>query len=271
MKNHKVLSVVLTVNLFIGAGFCFAYQLPGDWNEFQSEHFLIYSHPSISSKYFRQLAHKSEQRFRSLTGELGLTKFDLRVNMEKVSIFVYQDKQDYLKKTGRPRSEMLTRFEPRGFMETFYFDKNFFEAGFSYELSQILLREFIGQNDSVPFWFKRGIGLASQKSDNLRYQLLIKGLAAKEGYLGVTELESFGSSGDYYSEKASALSTALVLFLLENYGSSEFGLFLRQLREGRQFYAAMNTVYNIQSAQELNYNFLVYLGNTSYQDFVVAN
>jgi hypothetical protein len=60
----------------------------------------------------------------------------------------------------------------------------------------------------------------------------------------------------------------LIIFLLEEYKRSRFVELCRELRGGSDFYAAIEKVYKIKDATELNSNFLSYLDSLIYEDIV---
>ena len=87
--------------------------------------------------------------------------------------------------------------------------------------------------------------------------------------MSVSQMERIGRAKElvvpsvFYPTAAS-----LIIFLLENYKKRYFVEFCRELKEGNTFYGAMNKVYGIKGAKDLNGKFLTFMKNRSYWDII---
>lgn len=256
----KICLITLILGQFTGPGFAYSIGLETDWNEYSSDHFFIYSHRSISHKYIRDFTRRCEQYYYLIAERLGFSRLDFWLQEEKVNIFVYQDLQDYRQGIGRRSPKSIC---------TFYFDKDFFKKTFPHQLSRTVLTEFIGENLTVPVWFIEGVAGVNEKDSYIKYLSVVKGKLAAQGQLSVAEIENITKPKAEYSDVFSATSASIVIFLLENYHKDYFAHFCRSLREGEAFYRAMQKIYQIRDAEDLNEKFLTFLNSKSYED--IAN
>ena len=250
-----IIFLILTCSLSLSSAFEFG----SDWNQHPSEHFLIYSHPSIPNKYITEFTKKCERYYRLITERLGFTRFSFWLWEDRAKIFIYRTRQDYLKSTGYPQWSGASVEIKKKIINTFYFDKGFFDTILPHELSHIILKEFVGFDTKLPLWFEEGVACANEKDSLRRYFLLAKGLTQGETLPTVRQLEK-EKAGEISNPAAFyAASGSLAIFFLEEYGKEDFAGFCRQLRDGNGFYQAMNKVYGIKDAQALNERFLTFL------------
>jgi hypothetical protein len=140
------------------------------------------------------------------------------------------------------------------FINTYYFEKNFFENVLPHELTHIILREFIGADTEVPLWFEEGVACANEKDSFLKYLLPAKGFLQRQDPVSIAEIEQ---------------SRALGIFLLENYKRGSLVHLCWRLREKQDFYGAMDKVYGIKDAEALKEQFLLFLESETYGDILM--
>jgi hypothetical protein len=236
-----------------------ALELEGDWNKYRSEHFLIYSHPSIPNKYISEFSQKSERYYHQIRKRLGFARFTFWLWQDRARVFIYRNKREYLKASSQPRWSVASVHTRSKLINTFYFEKDFFDTTLPHELSHIILREFIGFDTRVPLWFEEGVACINENDSRRRYLLLAQGLSRRKRILSLAEIERQGRRGLEQPEAFYTTSASLVIFLLEACGRENFVRLCRQLRNGNSFYAALNKVYRIKDRKELEIKFLAFL------------
>ena len=260
---------VLILGISTTSSFAYTLKLRGSWNEYKSTHFIIYSHPSISNKYVREFTRTCERYYNLITERLGFNRFDFWLWEDRAKIFIYKSREEYLKETQRSEWSAASVHIRKNFINTFYFEEDFFDTILPHELTHIILREFIGLKTKAPLWFDEGVACANEEGSYLIYLLVTKGFAEKGICMSVSQMERITGAKElvvpsvFYPTAAS-----LVIFLLENYKKRYFVEFCRELREGNTFYGAMNKVYGIEDAKNLNGKFLTFMRNKSYRDIV---
>jgi len=241
----------------------------GEWRRRKDTHFIVYYHPSIPRKYIRDFTRKCEGYYDVLTERLGFNRFDFWLWEDRAKIFVYKTREEYIEGTGRPQWSGASVNIKLKRINTFYFDEDFFDVLLPHELTHIVLREFIGMDTKVPLWFDEGVACMNEKESYTKYLLVAKGFAGKKLYIPVPKLENLTSERNvifasvFYSTAAS-----LLMYLIEEYKKDNFTRFLKELRDGRDFYKAMDHVYGIRDAGELDKRFLKFLKRKSYRNIV---
>lgn len=266
MKLTTFFICTFILAVFVSFSFAYAYRLEVDWNEYKSDHFIIFYHQSIPSKYVRELTRKCERYYYLIADRLGLKRFEYWSWENRAKIFIYESKEQYIKKTGRPYWSAASVQIKKKSISTYYFEEGFFNSVLLHELTHIILREFIGFNRKIPLWFEEGVACANEDKSYLRFLLPAKNFLSEGLYVSVEEMERMDAKGMTSNKIFYPIAASLVIFLLEDYGKGDFVQLCKELRDGEAFYDAMDKVYDIENAQDLNENFLTFLENKSYED-----
>lgn len=232
------------------------------WQEYKSGHFVIYYHKEIPLEYIKEFSQKCERYYSVITGRLGFVRFNFWLWENRAKIFVYNTREDYAAETNRPEYSGASAHVKKKFIDTFYFEKGFFDNVLPHELSHIILREFIGTETKAPLWFDEGVACANEKSSPAKYLAPVKKLSEEGKFVSVSEMENTDQPAWlFYSTSAS-----LVIFMLDTYNKNRFTEFCRELRDGKAFYAAMERVYGIKNDFKLTERFLAYLASKSNEE-----
>ena len=125
-KIRRVSIIILILSTFTCFCLVSTYTLKPEWNEYKSDHFIIHYHPGIPNKYIREFTRKCERYYHLLTERLGLRRFDYWTWEDRARIFIYESRQEYTKDRGRPERSMASVRIRKKFIDTFYFEENFF-------------------------------------------------------------------------------------------------------------------------------------------------
>jgi len=231
-----------------------------DWEEYKSDHFVIYYHKDIPYGHIREFSWRCEGYYDSITEDLGFRRFNFWLWENRARIFMYKTREDYLKDTAQPEWSGGSVHIRKKSIKTFCFAKEFFDTVLLHELTHIVLREFIGLDAPAPLWFDEGVACASEKDSYRQYFSRAKELVKKGTYVPIPEMEEANkwevkSPHVFYPTAAS-----LIIFLRDRYGKERFVQLCRELREGKGFYGAMDKIYDIKDAEDLNEKFLAFLG-----------
>lgn len=246
--------------------------LPRDgWKEYKDDHFIIEYDPVIPDKYIRTFSSKCEKYYRKITNRLGFNRFNFWLWNDRAKVYVYNTREDYITATGRKKwSGAYVQVEKK-IINTFYFERNFFDVILPHELTHIILKEFIGIETKVPLWFDEGVACANENNSLPRYLLPVKSYVKNGLYVSVAEMDkktpaNMGDPQVFYSESA-----GYVIFLLEEFGSGRFMNFCKELRDGETFWNGMNQIYGLEAPQDMDKEFLEYLNKKNYQNIVSAD
>lgn len=245
----------------------FARRDPADdgWAEYKSDHFIVYHHPDIPSKYVRDFTRMCEKYYDRITYRLGFNRFNFWLWENRARLFVFGDKSSYVTSTSSPSwTDAAVHMESKH-IATYYMPSKDDEANrfnniiLPHELTHIILREFIGMDAKVPLWFDEGTASSSEVDSDERYIYYALEIAKQGKYIPVSTLERLNHrSMDpmvFYP-----LAAALVNFLLEEKGSrADFVALCREIRDGTPFYEAMRKVYKLENSVELNNAFVKHL------------
>lgn len=271
--SQKILSIFCVIILISGSCTAFAasafastFDRGAEWDEYKSDHFIIYYHLNISSAYIREFSWKCERYYNLITERLGFSRSNFWLWENRARIFIYQTRKDYLQGTSQPEWSGASVHISKKFINTFCFQEDFFDYVLPHELAHIILREFIGLNTKVPLWFDEGVACANEKNSSRKYLTQAKRIVERKTYLPLPEMEkaNYRQVQSPYTFYPSAAS--LVIFLLERYNKEDFVQLCRELRDGNAFYPSLNKIYGIKDAEDLNQKFLAFLTGKSYED-----
>lgn len=268
LKNgiHTFCIIIVTLSIFTVSSFTSTFADQVDWDEYKSDHFVISYHPSIPHSYIREFSWECERYYNLITERLGFNRFNFWLWENRAKIFLHKTRKEYLESTSQPGWSAASVHIPKKIINTFHFQKDFFDNILPHELTHIVLREFIGLNTQAPLWFEEGAACANEKDSSRRYLSLAKELVESESYAPVAEMEKANERQVRFPTVFYPTAASLVIFLLEDYSKRHFVQLCRELRDGNDFYRTMDKVYGIKDAEDLNEKFLGFLASQSYKD-----
>jgi len=244
---------------------------PEGWKEHKDSHFIIYSAPGIPNKYIRDFSRKCEKYYRLVTDRLGFNRFNFWLWEDRATIYVYTTREAYIEDTGRNNwSGAYVQVKDK-IINTFYFEQNFFDVILPHELTHIILREFVGLGARLPLWFDEGVACGNEKNSLPRYLLPVKTLVEENGYIALRELSEATGNSLTSPKIFYALSASLMIFMLEEYGRTRFVNLCKEIRDGREFWDAINRIYNFETPEAMDVKFIEYISKKNYQNIVNAD
>ncbi|MBU1906154.1 MAG: hypothetical protein KJ923_04060 [Candidatus Omnitrophica bacterium] len=220
------------------------------WNTKKSQHFIIY-YQEAENSYIQKLSNTAERYYNSILDDLGYRRFDFWTWDNRAKIFLYKDADHYNPDFQREGWSGGSVHVPSRTIKTYIGQEGFFDSMLPHEMAHIIFREFIGENRTLPLWIDEGVACSQEKSI-LKARIITAHNLIKEG--AHVDLEKFSkikgslpiSPQIFYSQAAS-----LIVFLLEQYGGDQFFEFSRQVRDGKQWLAALESVYRFRDLKDL--------------------
>ncbi len=245
--------------------------VPEGWKEHKDAHFIIYSAPEIPNKYIRDFSRKCEKYYRLITNRLGFSRFNFWLWEDRATIYVYTTREAYVERTGRKKWSGAYVQVKEKIINTFYFEQNFFDVILPHELTHIVLREFVGLDARLPLWFDEGVACSNEKNSLPRYLLPAKNLIEKSKYIALRELSEVEGRTLQDAKTFYFLSASLVIFLLEEYGKVRFMNLCKELRDSREFWDSISRIYSFKTPEDMDIEFIEYIGGKNYQNIVTAD
>lgn len=218
-------------------------------NTKKSAHFVIY-YQQAPVEYINQVARKAEHCYRSITEYLGYRRFNFWLWDNRCKIFLYPNREEYLKDTGCASWSSGHVYIIKKEIRTYIWQDKFFDTILPHEMGHIIFREFVGYKKTLPLWLDEGVA-CMQESDSQERLVIAKGLVRWKLYIDLNELSKIKTTSlimpfIFYSQSASTVD-----FLLRNYGRKKFVDFCRQLRDEENWEEALKSVYNLKDLKQL--------------------
>jgi hypothetical protein len=216
----------------------------GGWAVKKSDHFEVY-YRHAPEYFVKSVIKEAEGIYRQTTYSLGFTRYKGWIASERVSIYVYDDPEDYARVTGLPWSGASVSVAQRKIM-TFPAANGFFDSTLPHELGHIIFHDFVGFGADIPLWLEEGIAVYQERAGRLGADQTVKAALQNDTFISLNELGSMrlSPSADpdlvklVYAESASVV--AFMIHHLENY---RFVRLCRELKSGRRFNSALNKAY----------------------------
>jgi hypothetical protein len=238
-----------------------------EWQTLKTDHFLIYY--TDKDAFARKVGDKAEHYYGSIAHDMGYARYSKFWSWEnRVKIYLYPDKSEYLKNTGSPEwTEGLADYNNRA-IASYAGSENFTENVLPHEIAHLIFRDFVGFQGDVPLWLEEGLAqwwTSGHKNDMIQthtrqlYQRnavlsleditnfdiqkvakipYLKKVTAKDGSPALLVLNPKQLINAFYLQSAS-----LVGFMRERYGQDRFTRFCRELRDGKPLDRALSSAY----------------------------
>jgi hypothetical protein len=253
----KIIFLFLFLTLFIR----FLYAQGNKWQEFRSEHFIIY-YKEAPMNFIQHVSDRAEGYYNKIADELGFTRYNFWLWENRAKIYIYNNIKDYQAATGQPDWSYGSVSPEAKIINSFVYEKDFFDTILPHELGHIIFREFVGFNNSaVPKWLEEGIASYQEKNKYIVADQIVK-TALKDGtFLNIEQLALFSPAiqGKKTVEIFYAESISIVRYLIREFGRDNFTLFCQALRDKKDLTRAIASVYSFSNINELGVAWQKYL------------
>ncbi len=220
----------------------------GDWNVLKGEHFIIFY--KEKEEYTRDVLEKAEKYYYSIAEDLGYARYDKTWTWEKrAKIYIYPDRDSYLEAIGkREWSHGMAFYKQRKIVS--YGDNPYFiDRILPHEITHLIFRDYIGFKGQAPLWLDEGV--AQWQEDKYFYGLkgALKEMMDRWPAMSIRELTLFDlerldrEKNKYLIDRFYIYSGVLIDFLISRYGTDNFIVFCRQLRDGKSLNGALAFAY----------------------------
>ena len=241
------------------------------WEEVKSEHFILYHEPlretgdtaeqrEAKRVFLKDVLEKAEDYYKVIAADLGYPRYSEFWTWEKrVKVYIYPDREQFLKDTREPAWSHGMADYHRKAVYGYSLSANFLESILPHEIAHLVFRDFVGFKGEIPLWLDEGVAQWEEKLDKTAIKEKIAELYGNDALLSITDMmnldiRSIKSNDRIYIRMvptsmdtktvlfldARSLvntyylqSSAMVGFLIERFGSTEFANFCRQLRDGK--------------------------------------
>jgi hypothetical protein len=231
------------------------------WQLFKSTHFFIF-YRSASDNELNTLSQKAEECYNNIADDLGLNRFNFWTWDNRAKIYLYDNKEEYLKETNSADWSIGQATTRNKTIQTFLTAPEFLDNILPHEMAHIIFMEMVGSNNpAVPLWLEEGAAsyhekeIASVKADLAQ--------RIKQGdFINLDTLSRFKVLSSEDPEKVKlfyAESYSLVKYLISEFGQDKFVFFCQELRDNRNFTAALSRAYSFGNLQDFESSWKSYI------------
>ena len=227
------------------------------WHREESENFYIY-YRNVPLDYIEKVKKIAEAYYWKLENKLGLLRLQFHTK-----IYIYDNKEDYLKFTHRPAWSSGCAYLEGKTIKSFFNSKDFLNRVLPHELGHIMFNEYLAGR-RVPLFLQEGIAQFCEKSSSRRYfKYTIKQALGKKMFIPLRELVKI--EGSYLAKNPKkvsifyAESVGIIDYLLTRHGKFDFRSFLRKIKEGSDLEKAIKWAFGYDGIDELNRRWIEYL------------
>lgn len=234
-----------------------------DWQELKGDHFIIFyvNDQDFAGNVLRQ----SEYYYNRIASDLGYVRYSNFWQWDqRARIYIYQDKDSFLKKTGQPAWSLGDADYSKKEIHSYSGCIHFLDGTLPHEIAHLIFRDFVGFKGEVPLWLDEGVAQWEEKPKHEIVKALIKQLYDQKKLMSLSELTHMDVRRVAETEKARDFyvqAASLVGFLIEKHGTDNFVQFCRGLRDGKDLDESLQFTYptEMRNTEELERKWLEYI------------
>jgi hypothetical protein len=227
-----------------------------DFEEKKSDHFIVYyKDTDIPMEFINNVIDYAERYYDELTQKLGFTRFDYWTWEKRARIYVFPDKEAYIKSTQQPGWSGGVASYGQKTIWTYPRESGYFDSLLPHEIGHIIFREAIGAGD-VPLWLEEGAAQYLEQAKRLGSEKIVLNALKDNTFVPLDKLSEIDGVALrqqtdvtlFYAEAVNVVS-----FLIEKFGSAGFSDFCRKLKERKPMDDALAyAYYDIRSVKDLS-------------------
>lgn len=256
IKRLFVLFLVFTVG---ACGVAFAL----NWKLHKSHHVLVYY--LGQEEFAKEVAKAAEGYYKDIADILDFPRYkDFWLWEERAKIYLYKDKEGYLRYTASPSWSGGCAYYNKREIHSYQGSPQFLDSILPHELTHLIFREFMGPGGQIPLWLDEGVACYLERAKRIKATQTMRGLVGEGRHIPIETLAFMRPAKETDSETAGIFymeATSLVEFMIEIFGRRGFGIFCRQLRDGKDFEEALIFAYPsaIRNLQDLERRWAEYV------------
>lgn len=237
-----------------------------EWETLKGNNFIIYYRASVEERFVSTVMESAEESFREVSASLGISRYQSWASEQRASIYIYADKEDYVKSGGMGWSHGSALVGSRT-IKTYPADQGFFDTLLPHELGHIILHEFVGPYADIPLWFDEGVAMYQEKSRRMGAAKMVQEALEKGQFIpltALTDMRLYSNSDQATVDLFYAESASVVNFMITQLGESRFHRLCRELKENTRFVDALPKIYMyINNLDDLNKKWVNHLKERS--------
>jgi len=254
------------MTLFLIIGNCqllLADDVQAGWQQLKGQDFIIYYRSDVPDDFVQTTMDTAEDELKRVADNLGITNNQEWDYEKKIKIYIYSDKEDFVKNGGQAIWAHGVAFAKARTIKLFPDAYGFFDNLLPHELGHIVFRDDIGLTPEVPKWFEEGVAIYQEKAKRFGSNKIVKEVIEKGQFISLSQLTGvrlYKDSSDQVVDLFYTESASVVYFMITELGDREFDLLLDELRSGTPFEEAIHKVYlRYKDINELNQAWVDYL------------
>ncbi len=249
---------VLIVSLILVAPYSWAERgiSNSGWSMFRSTHFVFYYRPGIPKRFLYKMKRYAERYYRRIVQDLGLLRTNYWVWDERCRVYIYANKEDYLRSVKTlPEWSEGGAIPERREIHCYYHEDNerLFRTVLPHEMTHLLFYE-ARKGMRIPHAIDEGVAMREEedKSRVLGSYYVVTNALQNKKYIPVYRLLDWQSEYVKMDNETAQLfyaeSCLLLDFLLTEFPKNFFANFCWRMRSGSDFYKAFRLSYPRYSA-----------------------
>jgi len=235
-----------------------------DFLEKKSTHFIVYYKKGVDVDFITDIIASAEDYYNEIANALGYHRYSFWLWDERANIYIFADKDTYLKETKQPEWSGGCALYQQKKLWTYPHATGFFDSILPHELGHIIFREFVGFGNNIPLWFEEGVASYQEKSKRYAAKIMVKEFMSKSRLFTMEELSSIKSPQDIVTNDVADLfyaeAVSIVYFLINKFDQYRFAALCRNLKEGVEFDEAIDKAYfSIENSQDLYKQWIRYI------------
>ena len=271
----SIIIILLTATVIFAEG----------WQELKGDHFIIYY---VEDKDFaNKVSHKAEKDYHRIAADLGYARANKFWTWDnRVKIYLYPNRDSYVKYSGQPDwSEGVADYDNKRILS--YTENDIFLYSIlPHEIAHLIFRDFVGFKSDIPLWLDEGVAQWEEEIKKEEIQISAADSLKKKTFLEIGDLMKFNirlyKNADKLHLHTSFIeddpsfmivdtkslidlfylqSASLVGYMIEQYGTTRFTDFCREVRHGKSIEDALFSAYSphLKTLKQLEERWIKYL------------
>jgi len=249
--------------VFLGGSFSLADDHVSGWQKMRGQDFIIYYRADVPEDFVRTAMDTAEEEFRRVTDNLGITNNQEWALKDQVKVYIYSDRDDYVKNGGQAIWSHGVAFAQAKTIKLYPDASGFFDTVLPHELGHIIFRDYVGYKIELPLWFEEGVAVYQEKAKRLGSKKQVQEAIENGQFIPLSQLSGMRLYRNSKSETVDlfyAESASVVYYLITELGGQEFEMLCRELKSNTPFREALHKVYlRFKDPDELNQSWVEYL------------
>ena len=242
------------------------------WQDLKGDHFVVYYNFKEDLPNVQLLLRKAEEYYDRIARQIGYARYaNFWTWDERVKIIVFPNQETFVRNTHQPAwsrgyAERDSELFHSRIIVTYRQEADFLEGLLPHEIGHLILHDFVGFSTFLPLWFDEGVAQLQEKDKKGLADQFIKPLAKQRSHVPFKLLMYWDIRKESDAQKVKifyAQSVSIVDFMIKNYGSSAFGNFCRNLKEGKTMEEVLRSTYTgtIDSVENLEKRWVEYMSH----------